>query len=91
MRLDKYLQLSRIIRQRSLGKELCQYDRVFQGDTDDHPLKASHEVNVGDILTVIAYNRRLVVKILEVPATKNVSKQKAKDLYEVIKEESLEG
>lgn len=91
MRLDKFLQLSRIIKQRTLGKELCEYDRVFQGDSNDHPLKASHEVKVGDILTIVAYNKRIVVKILEVPTTKNVSKQKAKDLYSMIKEELFEG
>lgn len=91
MRLDKFLQVTRIIKQRTLGKELCQYDRVFDGDSTEHPLKASHEVKIGDVLTVIAYNKRVVVKILEIPVTKNVSKQKAKDLYSVIKEEMLEG
>lgn len=91
MRLDKYLQLSRIIKQRSIGKELCEYDRVFLGEGDGHPLKASYDVKLNDILTVYAYNRRIVVKIVEIPPTKTVSKQKAKELYQLLKEETVEG
>ena len=50
MRLDKYLKVSRLIKRRTVAKEVCDAGRVF---INDKPAKASTEVK-------IEYGNRLV-------------------------------
>jgi len=93
MRVDKYLQLSRILKQRSTAKEVCAAGHVWrlQEPGGYVTLKPASEVHEGDRIKVQAYNRILIVEIVEIPRTKNVSKQKASSLYQIISEEVVEG
>ena len=87
MRIDKYLQLARIIKQRSVAKELCDSGKIMLNGSK---VKASREVAPGDDLTVDSYSSKRYFKVVEVPLGKNVSKQKAKELYILEKEEPVE-
>lgn len=87
MRIDKFLQLSRIVKQRSLAKELCEAGKLFSGT---QKVKASYEVSEGDVFTLLVYNRKIKFEVLEVPQTKTISKQKAKTLYNILNEEIIE-
>jgi ribosomal 50S subunit-recycling heat shock protein len=79
MRIDKYLQLSRLIKRRALAKKACEADKIL---LDGMPVKPSKDVEEGQIITIIYPEKTMDVKILDVPTTKNVSKKRARELYE---------
>ena len=60
MRLDKYLKVSRIIKRRTIAKELADRGRIL---INDRVAKPSSEVKAGDILELRLGNRVLVVEI----------------------------
>ncbi|OQY26342.1 MAG: hypothetical protein B6244_13885 [Candidatus Cloacimonetes bacterium 4572_55] len=82
MRLDKFLQVSRLIKQRSLAKEACEKKRVF---IDGDPAKASREIMIGQKIKIRYAKKLLEVELVEIPRG-NVSKKKVSDLYRVIGE-----
>jgi ribosomal 50S subunit-recycling heat shock protein len=82
MRLDRFLKLSRLIKQRSVAKWACDAGRI---SILGRKAKAGTVVNVGDELTVNLRDRTLRVKVLEIPSG-NVSKERARTLYEVIED-----
>lgn len=81
MRIDKYLKVARILKKRTIGKELALNGRLL---INDRPAKASSEVKQGDIITIEFGHRTFKVKVLEV--RENASKQDALSMYEVIEE-----
>lgn len=82
LRLDKFLKVSRIIKRRTVAKELCAAGKVL---VNYRPAKASTEVKEGDILTI---DRKLVLIEVEVLAVPDrVSASQAKDIYRLIKRE----
>ncbi|MDR7554548.1 MAG: S4 domain-containing protein [Armatimonadota bacterium] len=64
MRLDKFLQVSRLVRRRVLANRLCDAGRVT---LNGRPAKAAAPVRAGDVLGIALGARRLVVRIVEVP------------------------
>jgi ribosomal 50S subunit-recycling heat shock protein len=82
MRLDKYLKLSRLIKQRSVAKWACDAGRV---SILGRKAKAGTEVKVGDELTINLRDRILRVKVLDTPPG-NVSKEKSRTLYELLED-----
>jgi ribosomal 50S subunit-recycling heat shock protein len=83
MRLDKFLKVSRIIKRRTVAKQVCSKGKVL---INDQIAKPATTVNAGDVLDVnLGYKGRLICKVLEV-AEGNVSKSRAPSLYEVIEE-----
>jgi len=87
MRLDIFLKTSRLVSKRTLAKEFTKKGLVKVNGAE---AKASYDVKIGDEIEIRTYNRLLNVKVIEVPAKKQVSKQAAKDLYEVLSEEIIE-
>ena len=49
MRLDKYLKVSRLIKRRTLAKEVAEAERIL---VNDKPAKPSKELKVGDLITI---------------------------------------
>ena len=82
MRLDHYLKLSRIIKQRSVAKWACDAGRV---EMAGRKAKAGTAVRVGDEISVNLRDRFLRVTVVEIPKG-NVSKERAGSLYEVVEE-----
>lgn len=81
MRLDKFLKVSRIIKRRTLAKEVCDGGRAaLNGRT----AKAGSEVKAGDLLELDFGPKRLKVEILDTPAT--VRADQARGLYRVLEE-----
>ncbi len=64
MRLDKYLQSSRLVKRRTFANRLCDAGRVT---LNGQRAKPGAEVAPGDHLGVNFGPRRLVVKILRLP------------------------
>ncbi len=81
MRIDKYLKVARILKKRTVGKELALNGRLL---INDRVAKASSEVKPGDIITIEFGHRSFKVRVLEV--RDNASKQDALSMYEVIEE-----
>lgn len=86
MRIDKYLKVARILKKRTVGKELALNSRLF---INDKQVKASHEVKVGDLVEIQFGHRSFKIKVLEV--RENASKQDALAMYEVVEETNNEG
>lgn len=83
MRLDKFLKISRIIKRRTIAKEVADKGRIqINGLT----AKSSSEVKVGDELTINFGNKTLVVKIEKI--LESTKKEETKEMYSIISEES---
>ena len=60
MRLDIFLKTSRLIKRRSVAKELCDRGKVEVGGA---PAKAGREIKAGDVLTMALPRRKLTVEV----------------------------
>lgn len=79
MRLDKYLKVSRLIKRRTVAKEICDGGKV---KINGRPAKASSEVKIGDRLEIGFGQRQLTAEILEVRET--VRAEEAKNMYRLL-------
>lgn len=84
MRLDKFLVVARLVKQRTRAKEICDAGHV---KIDGKSAKPAHDVRIGETVEMTLPNRRLVVKVEEVPTAKSVPKAQARTLYEVLADE----
>ena len=82
MRLDKYLKVSRLIKRRTLAKEVADQGRIL---INGRPAKASSPVDVGDELQIRYGNRVLTVRVEKLMET--TKKDEAETMYSVLKEE----
>jgi len=64
MRLDKFLQVSRLVKRRAVAGALCDKGRVR---VNGNAAKASAGVRAGDVITIAFGDARLVAKVLSVP------------------------
>lgn len=79
MRLDKFLKVSRLIKRRTLAKDVTEAGRV---SLNGRVAKPSTEVKPGDILEIGFGAKQLKAEILEV--RENVRVEEAPNLYKVI-------
>ncbi|CAN5861883.1 RNA-binding S4 domain-containing protein [soil metagenome] len=87
MRLDLFLKASRLIIRRSLAQKFCDAGMV---KVNDLTAKSSREVRPDDEIEIKKHNRLTKVKVLQVPDKKQVSRDDAVNLYEIVSEEILE-
>lgn len=85
MRLDKYLKTARILKRREAAKELALKSRIW---INDRIAKPSSEVHIGDQIRIRFGYRLLEIQVMDIQ--KQVSKQNAQTLFEVIKEEKID-
>ncbi|MHC0039269.1 RNA-binding S4 domain-containing protein [Pseudoneobacillus sp. C159] len=85
MRLDKFLKVSRLIKRRTLAKEVSDQGRILINGKE---AKASSTVKVNDELTVQFGNKVVVVRIDQIQETSK--KEEAADMYTIIKEERIQ-
>ncbi|WP_262316692.1 RNA-binding S4 domain-containing protein [Lacticaseibacillus parakribbianus] len=81
MRLDKYLKVSRIIKRRTVAKEIADKGRIT---INDKVAKSSSEVGIGDVLVIAFGNKTLTVKVTALVET--TKKELAADMYSVVGE-----
>ncbi|WP_125608261.1 RNA-binding S4 domain-containing protein [Lapidilactobacillus bayanensis] len=79
MRLDKYLKVSRLIKRRTVAKEIADKGRI---SINGKVAKSSTDVKIGDELTLLFGNKTLVVKVTEMRET--TKKDEAENMYEVV-------
>ncbi len=85
MRLDKFLKVSRLIKRRTLAKEVADQGRILINGV---AAKASSNVKIGDELTIRFGQKIVTVKIEDLQDT--TKKEDANKLYSVVKEEKVE-
>ena len=73
MRLDKFLKVSRIIKRRSVAKEIADQGRIL---INNLPAKSSSKVKVGDTLTIKFGNKTETIKINRIVETTMSSSMK---------------
>lgn len=81
VRVDKFLQLARLIKQRRYAKEACDRGYIL---VNDRRAKPSEEVKPGDRITIDLPAGRIEVEVLKVPEVKTISPEKAAGLYRVV-------
>ena len=85
MRLDLFLKVSRLIPRRSVAQEFCDAGLI---SVNGVPAKASKEIKVGDEITIDRRNRVTRVSVQTVPDKKQVTKNEAASLIQIISDES---
>ena len=76
MRLDKFLNVSRLIKRRTVANEACDAGRVM---VNGKTAKASVSVKAGDVIEIAFGNKNVKVEVLDVQET--VKKDEAKELF----------
>ncbi|AOM84616.1 RNA-binding S4 domain-containing protein [Salisediminibacterium beveridgei] len=82
MRLDKFLKVSRLIKRRTMAKEVADQGRVL---VNGQKAKSSSAIKVGDELTV-QFGQK-VVKLTIDRLSEAVKKEEAQTMYTIISEE----
>ena len=90
MRLDKFLKVSRLIKRRTVAKEVADKGRVF---INDKVAKSSTDVKVGDKIAIQVGNKHVLVQVEAL--LDSTRKEDAKEMFTIleeklIKEEPLE-
>lgn len=81
MRLDKFLKVSRIIKRRTIAKEVSDKGRIT---INGKQAKSSTDVKVGDEMTIQFGNKTVELKIDKIVDT--TKKDEAQEMYTILKE-----
>lgn len=84
MRLDKFLKVSRLVKRRTMAKEVCDQGRV---QINGRQVKSSSTVKLGDELSIRYGNRLVKVKIERIVDT--TKKEEAATMYTLLSEERI--
>ncbi len=84
MRLDKYLKVSRLIKRRTVAKEVCDAGRIL---VNGRVAKAGTNVEVGDKLTVSYGGRQTEAEILLTAET--IRADQSATMYRLLSENRL--
>ena len=85
MRLDKFLKVSRLIKRRTLAKEVADQGRIT---INGKVAKASSDVKVGDELS-IRFGQKIVTATVDA-VKDSAKKEEAATMFTILKEERLE-
>lgn len=85
MRVDKFFKLSRLIKRRTVAKEVASQGRI---ELNGRPAKASSELTVGDEIKIRFGHTILTIRVERL--SEQVRKDEANTLYSVINEEKVE-
>ena len=64
MRLDKFLKVTRIIKRRTVAKELADNGNIA---VNGEQKKSSYDVKKGDIFDIKYFNKNIKLKVLDLP------------------------
>ncbi|MDN6028455.1 MAG: RNA-binding S4 domain-containing protein [Lactobacillus sp.] len=79
MRIDKFLKVSRLVKRRTVAKEMADQGRIkVNGKT----VKSSYDVKIDDILEVGYGERAIKAKVVDLRET--TKKAEAMELYELV-------
>ncbi len=84
MRLDKFLKVSRLIKRRTIAKEVAEHERI---EVNNKVAKPSTLVKVGDLITIGYGNKLVTIRVTRIQESSK--KEDASSMYEIVKEEVL--
>jgi len=84
MRLDKFLKISRLIRRRTVAKDVAEQGRVFVNGKE---AKAGTTVKVGDEITIRYGTKSVTVRVDNL--VESPRKEEASGMYTVLREEPV--
>jgi ribosomal 50S subunit-recycling heat shock protein len=87
MRLDLFLKASRLVLRRTVARQLCDANRIR---VNGQAAKASKEIKTGDEIEIRRGDRRTIVRVTDLPSSKQVAKAAAANLIETISDERRE-
>ena len=80
MRLDKFLKITRIIKRRTVAKELADNGNI---SVNGEEKKSSYNIKKGDILDIKCFNKNIKVLIKDIPP-ENLKKDFVEEYIELI-------
>lgn len=83
VRLDKFLKVSRLVKRRTVAKEVCDKGRI---SINGQVAKAGTNVKSGDQLAIQFGQKLVTVKVNEIK--ERVKKEEAEAMYTVLREEN---
>jgi len=81
LRLDKFLKVSRVIKRRTLAKEICDRGQV---EVNGRVAKAGADIKPGDIVGIDFGSRKIALEVVSVKD--NVPAKLAAELYRMIED-----
>ena len=81
MRLDKFLKVSRLIKRRTLAKEVSESERVL---VNGKIAKPSKDLKIGDIITIEFGMKMVSIKVISLDIS--IKKADASNMNELIEE-----
>ena len=84
MRLDKYLKVSRIIKRRTLAKEVADNGRI---QVNNRIAKSSTKLAEGDLIEIQFGNKIVRIKVLEL--RDSTKKEDSANMFEIIEEKRI--
>lgn len=84
MRLDKFLKVSRIIKRRTLAKEVADNGRI---EVNNRIAKSSTKLEVDDLVKITFGNKIVTIKVLDL--LNSTKKEDASSMFEIIDEKRL--
>ena len=81
MRIDLFLNASRLCPRRTVAQQLCDAGFVL---INGRPAKSAHPVKIGDEISLRWHDRQLVVRVLIVPARSQISRAEAAALTKIL-------
>ncbi|CAH1229082.1 RNA-binding S4 domain-containing protein [Paenibacillus sp. LjRoot153] len=85
MRIDKFLKVSRLIKRRTVAKDVSDQGRVWINGRD---AKASTHVKVGDELSIQFGQKKVTIRVELL--TESTRKEDAAQMYTLLKEEPFQ-
>lgn len=85
MRIDKYLKLTRLIKRRTIAKELLERG-IFT--INGKVAKPSSEIAVGDLVILPLGRHKLTIEVLNIAAY--CKKDEATELYKIVQDEIID-
>ncbi|SKA95433.1 Ribosomal 50S subunit-recycling heat shock protein, contains S4 domain [Caloramator quimbayensis] len=85
MRLDKFLKVSRIIKRRTVAKEVCDTGKVL---VNGRVAKPGTDVKVGDIIEIQYASGAIKAQVNDV--SEHVTKAEAEKMYKIISGKEIE-
>ena len=79
LRLDKFLKISRLIKRRTVAKEVCDEGRV---EVNGRVAKAGLELKIGDELHIKFGSKQLKARVICVPV--KINNIKPEEIYELL-------
>ena len=80
MRLDQFLQVTRIITRRTVAKELADNGNIA---VNGEQKKSSYDVKKGDVFDIKYFNKNIKVKVLDLPP-ESLKKELIDEYVEII-------